>query len=39
MHLGLSDSIITEVASGLKEGDTVITGITKPPYQYRNSIF
>jgi HlyD family secretion protein len=39
VHLGLSDSIITEVASGLKEGDTVITGITRPPYQYRNSFF
>ncbi len=39
MHLGLTDSIITEVASGLKEGDTVITGITRPPYQYRNSFF
>jgi len=39
IHVGLTDSIITEVVSGLKEGDTVITGITPPPYVYRSGLF
>jgi HlyD family secretion protein len=39
IHLGISDSIITEVVSGLKEGDTVVTGTIKPPYEYHNSFF
>lgn len=39
VRLGLSDSIQTEVISGLNAGDTIVTGIVRAPEQWKRSIF
>jgi HlyD family secretion protein len=39
VQLGLTDSIVTEVTSGLAEGDLLVTGVSRPPPTYRSSFF
>lgn len=39
IHTDITDSIMTEVTSGLAEGDTVVTGVIRPPYTYHGLFF
>lgn len=39
VKLGITDSISTEVVSGLAEGDTVVTGVTRTPFQRGSRLF